>query len=163
MKELEIWQFAAERLNRNESVMLLVVAESEGSSPGRQGFKMIVACDEMRGSIGGGVMEIMLVSQAKVKSKKVKVKNKSAIVEQIHRKNAPNSPTKTSFQPICCAIRSADPTSNSATIAIPPDASSNVVTALPIFGCSPGSSLAVVGAGEKICRCVRNVKSNPKA
>ena len=63
-KELEIWCFAAERLKRNESVMLLVVAESSGSSPGRQGFKMIVARDEMCGSIGGGVMEVALVEQA---------------------------------------------------------------------------------------------------
>ena len=57
-KESEIWQFAASKLERGEYVMLLVVAESSGSSPGRQGFKMIVAEDEMCGSIGGGVMEV---------------------------------------------------------------------------------------------------------
>lgn len=66
-KELEIWHFAAERLKQNESVILLVVAESSGSSPGRQGFKMIVARDGMCGSIGGGVMEIGLVELAKTK------------------------------------------------------------------------------------------------
>ncbi len=90
-KELEIWRFAAQRLRRGESVMLLVVAESSGSSPGRQGFKMIVAHDEMRGSIGGGVMEIGLVELAKVKSKKVKGKSEAEIIEQIHRKNSANS------------------------------------------------------------------------
>jgi xanthine dehydrogenase accessory factor len=96
--ELELWQFAAERLKRGQSVMLLVVAESAGSSPGRQGFKMIVAEDEMYGSIGGGVMEVSLVEQAKVKSEKAKGKNKSAIrishsaiVEQVHRKTSPQS------------------------------------------------------------------------
>jgi hypothetical protein len=73
-KELEIWQFAAKQLKRGGEVMLLVVTESSGSSPGRQGFKMIVAGDEMRGSIGGGVMEVSLVEQAKVKSKKAKGK-----------------------------------------------------------------------------------------
>ena len=44
-RELEIWQFAAQRLKQNEPVMLLTVAESAGSSPGRPGFKMIVAAD----------------------------------------------------------------------------------------------------------------------
>ncbi len=97
-KELEIWQFAAERLKHNESVMFLVVAESSGSSPGRQGFKMIVAQDELYGSIGGGVMEVRLVKLAKVKSKKIKGKSESAIcdsqsaiVEQVHQKKSPNS------------------------------------------------------------------------
>ncbi len=45
--------------------MLLVVAESSGSSPGRRGFKMAVSGDDMSGSIGGGVMEVNLVEQAR--------------------------------------------------------------------------------------------------
>jgi xanthine dehydrogenase accessory factor len=89
-KDLEIWQFAAEKLKQNESVMLLVVAESKGSSPGRQGFKMAVARDEIRGSVGGGVMEVRLVELAKDKSRKVKGKTDSEIVERIHRENSPN-------------------------------------------------------------------------
>ena len=65
-KELELWQFVAERLEQNKSVMLLVVAESSGSSPGRQGYKMAVDADgELCGSIGGGVMEVNLVERAK--------------------------------------------------------------------------------------------------
>jgi xanthine dehydrogenase accessory factor len=88
--EIKLWQFAAARLRRNESVMLLLVAESAGSSPGRQGFKMIVAADELAGSIGGGVMEVALVEQAKLKIKNSKLKNESQIVEQIHRENSPN-------------------------------------------------------------------------
>ena len=90
-RELEIWQFAAERLRQNESVMLLVVAESSGSSPGRQGFKMIVAHDELSGSIGGGVMEVALVEKAKFQISNFKFQIYSEIVEQIHRKNLPNS------------------------------------------------------------------------
>jgi xanthine dehydrogenase accessory factor len=97
-KDLEIWQFICERLVQKRSVTLLVVAESSGSSPGRQGFKMAVAGDELCGSIGGGVMEVSLVSQAKVKSKKAKGKSeskvqspKSKVVEQVHRKDSPNS------------------------------------------------------------------------
>ena len=90
-KELEMWQFAAERLQHDESVMLLVVAESSGSSPGRQGFKMIVAHDEMRGSIGGGVMEVALVEQAKfqISDSKSQIPD-SKILEQIHQKSSPN-------------------------------------------------------------------------
>jgi xanthine dehydrogenase accessory factor len=64
-KELELWHFIAGRLRRDENVMLLVVAESTGSSPGRQGFKMAVTTDELCGSIGGGIMEVNLVNQAR--------------------------------------------------------------------------------------------------
>ena len=46
--------------------MLLVVAESSGSSPGRQGYKMAVGADgELCGSIGGGIMEVNLVEQSR--------------------------------------------------------------------------------------------------
>jgi xanthine dehydrogenase accessory factor len=97
-KELEIWQFAARRLKRDEAVMLLVVAESAGSSPGRQGFKMIVAGDEMTGSIGGGVMEIKLVEAAKTRlfpaegrRRAADAQRKARVVEQVHQKNSPNA------------------------------------------------------------------------
>ena len=90
-KELEIWQFAAERLKRNEDVILLVVAESSGSSPGRQGFKMIVGADELCGSIGGGVMEVRLVELAKLRITNYELRIKSEIIEQVHRKNSENS------------------------------------------------------------------------
>ena len=87
-KELEIWKFAVERLERKENLILLVVAESSGSSPGRQGFKMIVAGDALCGSIGGGVMEMRLVELAKVKIQNPKSKIQNEIVEQVHRKNS---------------------------------------------------------------------------
>lgn len=90
-KEIEIWRFAAERLQRNEAVMLLVVAESSGSSPGRAGFKMVVALDELCGSIGGGVMETEMVERARSKLEDKKPENYSEIVEQVHRKNALNA------------------------------------------------------------------------
>ncbi|MGI8641591.1 MAG: XdhC family protein [Pyrinomonadaceae bacterium] len=89
-KELELWQFVAAHLERNQSVMLLVVAESSGSSPGRQGFKMAVAADDLRGSIGGGLMEVNLVEQAKLKIQEEQFKINSEIIEQNHRKNSRN-------------------------------------------------------------------------
>lgn len=82
--EIYLWKFAESRLRNNENLTLLVVAESSGSSPGRQGFKMIVARDELAGSIGGGVMEVALVELAKSKTQ-------PEIIEQIHRKNSPHS------------------------------------------------------------------------
>jgi xanthine dehydrogenase accessory factor len=49
-------------------VALLYVVESNGSSPGRQGFKMAVSkSGELLGSIGGGIMEHKLVELAKDK------------------------------------------------------------------------------------------------
>lgn len=70
--------------------MLLVVAASSGSSPGRAGYKMAVsAAGELHGSIGGGVMEVGLVEQAKVESKKAK--GKSIVIELVHQKKAPNA------------------------------------------------------------------------
>ncbi len=93
-KELELWQFIAHRLRRDESAVLLVVAESSGSSPGRQGYKMAVAPDgELCGSIGGGVMEVNLVERAKgILSTSHDAAGVSAavLIDQEHRKNSEN-------------------------------------------------------------------------
>lgn len=90
-KELEIWRFAVEKLKNNQSVMLLVVAESYGSSPGRRGFKMAIGADDLTGSIGGGAMEIRLVGQAKLDIENEESKNDARVVEQNHRRNAANA------------------------------------------------------------------------
>jgi xanthine dehydrogenase accessory factor len=94
-KELELWQFIAERLGQNESVMLLVVAESSGSSPGRQGYKMAVGADGLLcGSIGGGVMEVNLVEQSRrvLSEPPASVGRSIAWVKgQVHRKDVLNS------------------------------------------------------------------------
>jgi hypothetical protein len=66
MQQLHLWQFISTRLKTRQGVILLSVAASAGSSPGRPGFKMAV--DEtgaMAGSIGGGIMEVKLVELAK--------------------------------------------------------------------------------------------------
>ena len=65
--------------------MLLYVLESEGSSPGRQGFKMAVAADnEFFGSIGGGIMEHKFVEMAK--SKLQSTISGADIYKQVHDK-----------------------------------------------------------------------------
>ena len=63
---METWKFISKKLAAGQVVMLLYVLQSEGSSPGRQGFKMAVAADgEIYGTIGGGIMEHKLVEKAK--------------------------------------------------------------------------------------------------
>lgn len=90
-KELELWHFVRNRLERGEPLMLLVVTESKGSSPGRQGYKMAVGTDgELSGSIGGGVMEVKLVEQ----SRSILINRSSAVsdvVDQVHRANSPDA------------------------------------------------------------------------
>lgn len=87
-KDLALWQFIAKRLQNHHRVMVLIVAESSGSSPGRQGFKMAVADDhQFHGSIGGGIMEVKLVELAKGLLKEEVSLPK--IKKQIHRKNEP--------------------------------------------------------------------------
>ena len=88
-KERELWNFIAERLNRGEDVMLLIVAESTGSSPGRAGYKMAVGTDgSLVGSIGGGVMEVELVERSKDLLSSQTGGPISQVSEQTHRKNA---------------------------------------------------------------------------
>src|SRR6478672_4226485 len=79
--------------------MLLVVATSSGSSPGRPGYKMGVAeSGELIGSIGGGVMEVNLIEQSRaVLGAQAALPASSqgemipAISDQVHRKDVPNS------------------------------------------------------------------------
>lgn len=65
---MDVWRFISDKLNENIPVELLCVLQSEGSSPGRQGFKMAVAADgDFCGTIGGGIMEHKLVEMAKAR------------------------------------------------------------------------------------------------
>lgn len=68
---MDVWKFISGKLAAAKSVMLLYVLDSEGSSPGRGGFKMAVAADgTICGTIGGGIMEHKLVEKAKAMMKK---------------------------------------------------------------------------------------------
>ena len=64
-------KFILQRLQADIPTMLLQVVQSEGSSPGRQGFQMAIASDgQLSGSIGGGIMEHKLVEFSKNKLSK---------------------------------------------------------------------------------------------
>ena len=56
-RDLPVWTLAADALRAGQPAALLCVVRSEGSSPGRQGFKMAVTTEAVAGSVGGGVME----------------------------------------------------------------------------------------------------------
>jgi xanthine dehydrogenase accessory factor len=95
-RKFELWEFISSRLNNSEDVVLLVVGESSGSSPGRAGYKMAVASDgQLCGSVGGGVMEVNLVEQSRaILSEPGAVATgfrSSSMIQQIHRKNVSNA------------------------------------------------------------------------
>ena len=58
MNEAILWKFILKTINSDKKIVLLIVADSSNSSPGRQGFKMTITEDaEQLGTIGGGIME----------------------------------------------------------------------------------------------------------
>lgn len=66
LQSMQVWKLLQTSLQQDIPAMLLYVLESNGSSPGRQGFSMAVnAAGEMAGSIGGGIMEHKFVEMAK--------------------------------------------------------------------------------------------------
>jgi len=90
MKNIATWKLISKSLDTAIPVMLLYVLESSGSSPGRQGFFMVVnKRGEMEGSIGGGIMEHKFVEMAKEKlGIKTEDKRPFAIKKQFHDKSA---------------------------------------------------------------------------
>ena len=82
---MNIWNFIENKLQHDQKIMLLLVVESKGSSPGRRGFKMAVADDDsFCGTIGGGIMEFKLVEKAK--SLLQQFSSKIFLQEQFHDK-----------------------------------------------------------------------------
>lgn len=68
---MEIWKQILTKLKENKKVILLLVVSHNGSSPGKEGFKMMVSDDDyLFGSIGGGRTEYNLVEAAKELVKK---------------------------------------------------------------------------------------------
>lgn len=87
LKQAITWKFIRDHLQRDQDVLLMYVLESEGSSPGRQGFFMAVAADgTMSGSLGGGIMEHKFVEMAKARLKSHI--SESSVHKQIHSKEA---------------------------------------------------------------------------
>lgn len=85
-RDLLVWQHAAANLRAGIPVALLCVLASEGSSPGRQGFKMTVTAGSMAGSIGGGIMEHKFVELAR--SRLSETHCTPVLRRQVHRQDA---------------------------------------------------------------------------
>ncbi|MCF6280088.1 MAG: XdhC family protein [Flavobacteriaceae bacterium] len=87
---MKFWQQLLSKLEENKSVYVLTVIANSGSSPGRKGFKMLVAEDGfIFGSVGGGVMEFSLVEEVKIL---LKEKVKAIFLrKQIHQGNVKDS------------------------------------------------------------------------
>jgi xanthine dehydrogenase accessory factor len=89
MLNILTWKLIDQSLEHKEAVMLLYVLESKGSSPGRQGFFMVVnASGRMEGSIGGGIMEHKFVEMAKEQLRTSEKTLPSPIKKQVHDKSA---------------------------------------------------------------------------
>ena len=74
-------------LEKNIRVRLIYVLESKGSSPGRQGFCMVVnAFGQMQGSLGGGIMEHKFVEVTKHHLQENTTT--SHLINQVHNKSS---------------------------------------------------------------------------
>lgn len=83
---MDFWEQLIQLISQHKQIALLYVLESTGSSPGRQGFKMLVTENgDMLGSIGGGIMEHKLVELAKSNLKQNHTE--TTIKRQIHSKS----------------------------------------------------------------------------
>jgi xanthine dehydrogenase accessory factor len=86
-RDLPAWTLAAAALRAGQPAALLCVVRSEGSSPGRQGFKMVVTAEAVAGSIGGGIMEHKWVELAR---QRLREGDYTPLLRpQIHRREAP--------------------------------------------------------------------------
>ena len=84
---METWRFIHSKLQTGKRLMLLIVIESNGSSPGKPGFKMVVTEDgNLFGTIGGGLTEFNLVSLAQIKIREASEDN--FLKHEIHQSDA---------------------------------------------------------------------------
>lgn len=87
---MTIWHKIKEILEQGSSLYLLTVVESNGSAPGRRGFKMIVSdSGYLYGSIGGGIMEFNMVEKAKSLLNESRIQHQ--IIKQVHRGQSESS------------------------------------------------------------------------
>jgi xanthine dehydrogenase accessory factor len=76
-----LWNFIFKTISADKKAVLLIVAESSNSSPGRQGFKMVITEEaEQYGTIGGGVMEKDMVMYARG----LLLGNESKLIKNLH-------------------------------------------------------------------------------
>ena len=81
MNEIDFWNYLLETVENKIKAVLMIVAQAVDSSPGREGFKMIVREDgKLMGTIGGGIMERNMVDYAR----ELLSQNKSTAIRRLH-------------------------------------------------------------------------------
>jgi xanthine dehydrogenase accessory factor len=87
MNDLNVWKFIQSELRDGMMVMLMVVVDLKGSTPGRPGFKMAVSGGGgLTGSVGGGVMEFNMVNIARDMLNQNDLS--PVVMRQVHNANA---------------------------------------------------------------------------
>ena len=61
----KLWHFITNALNSAQAVMLLIVVDSQGSTPAKIGAKLAITQTQTFGTIGGGAIEHSLIKQAR--------------------------------------------------------------------------------------------------
>ena len=85
LKQVEFWTFMSGKMNAGIDLMLLYVLESNGSSPGRRGFRNgRIGRQGFCGSIGGGIMEHKFVEMA---LDMLRERAEGAVYQQVHDKS----------------------------------------------------------------------------
>ncbi len=76
MKQLDFWNEIKDNIVKHKKLSLATVFDADHSTPGRQGFKMYVTPDgTVRGSVGGGLVESMVMAECKTNLKNEKTNN----------------------------------------------------------------------------------------
>jgi xanthine dehydrogenase accessory factor len=76
MKKLDFWTEIKDSIVNYKKLSLAIVFDADHSTPGRQGFKMSVTPDgNVRGSVGGGLVESMVMDECKANLLKENAKN----------------------------------------------------------------------------------------
>ena len=89
-KSKEFWNFILSNLKAGNNVSLIKVFESNGASPGKQGFMLAVnAQKDIKGTIGGGIMEYDGVERA---VQRLQNNDSSVTLRELqHKIHVPNS------------------------------------------------------------------------
>lgn len=96
MDKQTIWQWLVSALQQHQSVALLIVVDSKGSSPGKTGAKLAITADKSTfGTIGGGKVEYDLCGYA------AKYLNQNQHEIQLFNKKHDNTSTENSSGQIC--------------------------------------------------------------
>jgi len=67
MKKIKFWTLVLDELKHGQPVMLLIVVNTAGSTPGQRGVKLVLTTSgRIAGTIGGGYLEYTLIEKAKL-------------------------------------------------------------------------------------------------